>query len=406
MAEIPPLPRRRRRPTPVILDTDMNEDVDDAGALAVLHALADRGLAEILGITYCTSARWGVPAIKAIDRWYGRPDIPVGAFGRPGFLDEHADLSYIRFLAEAYGPGEDSAVPGGPEPAAAPARAEAAPGNSPEAAAAIVQAATAPGNNSEAASAIAQAATAPEAAPEAVGLLRRLLAGRGRADAVLVGIGPMPNLAALLDSGPDAVCPLPGADLVRRSVRSLVLMCGRIPEGIEYNLRQDPGAARLVLTGWPTPVVVCDGELGGSLQAGARFCREAPRGNPVRTAYLLHAVGLDWACYDQAAVLAAVTGTRYFRFSAPGRLEVDKEGSGRWTADPSGNHRYLEARFDPAELSRLIENLMLAPPRSGPPAPFLPESSDEELLERRKAALAAHFRSVLDEGLEELEGAE
>ena len=242
-------------------------------------------------------------------------------------------------------------------------------------------------------------------APAVVGLIRRLLADRGRADAVLVGIGPMPNLADLLDSGPDGASPLPGPDLVRRSVRSLVLMCGRIPEGIEYNLRQDPGAARRVLAGWPTPVVVCDGELGGSLRAGARFCREAPRGNPVRTAYFLHAVGLDWACYDQAAVLAAVTGTRYFRLSAPGRLEVDKEGSGRWRADPSGNHRYLEARFDAADLSRLIEDLMLAPPRSGPSAPFLPEASDEELLEHRKAALAAHFRSVLDKGLEELEGA-
>lgn len=357
---------------PVILDTDMNEDVDDAGALAVLHSLADRGLAEILGMTYCTSARWGVPAIKAIDRWYGRPDLPVGAFARSGFLDEHADLSYIRFLEEAYAPGEGVAAPGGPEPAAAPV----------------------------------QGGTASEAAPEAVGLIRRLLAGRGRADAVLVGIGPMPNLAALLDSGPDGTSPLSGPDLVRRSVRKLVLMCGRIPEGIEYNLRQDPGAARRVLAGWPTPVVICDGELGGSLQAGARFCREAPRGNPVRTAYLLHAVGLDWACYDQAAVLAAVTGIRYFRLSARGRLEVDREGSGRWTADPSGNHRYLEARFDAADLSRLVEDLMLAPPRSGAPAPFLPEASDEELLERRKAALAAHFRSVLDEGLEELEGAE
>ena len=357
---------------PVILDTDMNEDVDDAGALAMLHALADRGLAEILGITYCTSAPWGVPAIRAINRWYRRPDLPVGAFGRPGFLDEYANLSYIRFLAEAYGPGEGGAASGGPEAAAAPA----------------------------------QAGTALEPAPEAVSLIRRLLAGRGRADVVLVGIGPMPNLAALLDSGPDGTSPLPGPDLVRRSVRSLVLMCGRIPEGIEYNLRQDPGAARRVLSDWPGPVVICDGELGGSLQAGARFCRRAPRGNPVRTAYLLHAVGLDWACYDQAAVLAAVTGTRYFRLSAPCRLEVDKEGSGRWTADPSGNHRYLEARFPAADLSRLVEDLMLAPPRFGPPEPFLPSASDEELLERRKAALAAHFRAVLDEGLEELEGAE
>ena len=34
-------------PTPVILDTDIQGDVDDVGAVAVLHALAARGEAEI-----------------------------------------------------------------------------------------------------------------------------------------------------------------------------------------------------------------------------------------------------------------------------------------------------------------------------------------------------------------------
>ncbi len=35
-------------PVHVILDTDIGSDCDDAGALAVLHALADRGEVEIL----------------------------------------------------------------------------------------------------------------------------------------------------------------------------------------------------------------------------------------------------------------------------------------------------------------------------------------------------------------------
>jgi hypothetical protein len=354
LAEFPLLPAARRRPVPLILDTDMNEDVDDAGALAVMHALADRGLAEILALTYCTSAVWGVPAIQAINRWYGRPELAVGSFGRAGFIDEHADLSYIRFLAEAYQP----------------------------------------------------AGRGTDDAPEALALLRRTLAARATPDVVLVGIGPLPNLAALLDSGPDDASPLSGDELIRRSVRKLVLMAGRIPEGIEYNLRQDPGAARRVLESWPTPVVICDGQLGGSIQAGARFCRESQRGNPVRTAYWLHAVGLDWACYDQAAVLAAVTGARYFRHSAQGRLEVDKEGRGRWVPDQSGNQRYLKARYKAEALSELIEDLMLAPPRLKPLGSFMPAAADEELLELRKAALAAHFRAAIDESLEELEAAE
>src|SRR5438046_2179973 len=41
-------PRPAARPVKVIFDTDMDSDCDDVGALAVLHALADRGEAEIL----------------------------------------------------------------------------------------------------------------------------------------------------------------------------------------------------------------------------------------------------------------------------------------------------------------------------------------------------------------------
>src|SRR5690606_29052446 len=38
------------QPVRVIFDTDLGPDADDAGALALLHALADRGEAEILGV--------------------------------------------------------------------------------------------------------------------------------------------------------------------------------------------------------------------------------------------------------------------------------------------------------------------------------------------------------------------
>ena len=37
-------------PVPIIFDTDMDNECDDAGALAVLHALADEGEAEILAV--------------------------------------------------------------------------------------------------------------------------------------------------------------------------------------------------------------------------------------------------------------------------------------------------------------------------------------------------------------------
>ena len=41
-----------RAPPSVIFDTDMGSDCDDAGALAILHSLADAGEVRILGVIF------------------------------------------------------------------------------------------------------------------------------------------------------------------------------------------------------------------------------------------------------------------------------------------------------------------------------------------------------------------
>ena len=64
----------------IIFDTDMTGDCDDCGALAILHALADNGEAVILG---CIASYGGNPyvagCIDAINTYYGRGDLPIGA---------------------------------------------------------------------------------------------------------------------------------------------------------------------------------------------------------------------------------------------------------------------------------------------------------------------------------------
>ena len=64
---------------PIIFDTDIGTDVDDAGALAILHILADQGEAEILATMSANQNRWCAPAIDVINTPYGRPDIPIGS---------------------------------------------------------------------------------------------------------------------------------------------------------------------------------------------------------------------------------------------------------------------------------------------------------------------------------------
>ena len=71
----------------VIFETDMVGDPDDAGALALLHALADRGECEILAVMHNTSDPYTVGCLDAMNTFAGRPDIPTGAY--PGDDQRH-----------------------------------------------------------------------------------------------------------------------------------------------------------------------------------------------------------------------------------------------------------------------------------------------------------------------------
>src|SRR5579883_1622803 len=70
----PPSIFHGKAPVPVILDSDIGPDVDDAGATAILNAMADRGEARILAMCCCTSSEWGAPCLNAINTYYGRRD--------------------------------------------------------------------------------------------------------------------------------------------------------------------------------------------------------------------------------------------------------------------------------------------------------------------------------------------
>ena len=81
----------------VIFETDMSTDVDDVGALATLHALADSGEAEILAISFNEVHPRAANAICAINTWYNRGDIPIGIY--KGDLADPDESSYLDYLA-------------------------------------------------------------------------------------------------------------------------------------------------------------------------------------------------------------------------------------------------------------------------------------------------------------------
>lgn len=311
---------------PIIFDTDMAEDVDDVGALALLHALADRGEARILAVMVCSRNESVGPCVDAINTWYGRPEVPIG---------------YQRNLHRGYPK---------PDPSGTPSK-----------------------YAGEVAAAFPHALQRSSDAPEAALLYRKVLAAQPDHSVTVVSVGFLNNLRDLLDSGPDEASVLNGVDLVRRKVRQWVCMGGKFPEGRfaegngEYNVMYDTAASVRAIHDWPTPVVFSGFEIGVEIKTG-RGLRDLPEPNPVRLAYQ-HYTGLaDRESWDQTAVLYAVRGAgEMWRLSEPGLCFMHQRvphGHNEWIPTPSRSHRYLVRWQDPSKVARHIEDLMLAPPRA------------------------------------------
>src|SRR5579871_4322167 len=77
-ALLAPSPAAAAEPLRVIFDTDMGNDVDDALALAILHALESRGEAKLLAVTITKDNPYAAALVDVIDTFYGRDEIPIG----------------------------------------------------------------------------------------------------------------------------------------------------------------------------------------------------------------------------------------------------------------------------------------------------------------------------------------
>ncbi|NQT24808.1 PKD domain-containing protein [candidate division KSB1 bacterium] len=93
----------------IIYETDMCADVDDAGGLAILHAMANNGEVEILAVCFNEVHPDGVAAIDAMNTWYARGDIPVGIYR--GNLSNPDGSGYLGYVADFPHDLEDADAP-------------------------------------------------------------------------------------------------------------------------------------------------------------------------------------------------------------------------------------------------------------------------------------------------------
>jgi inosine-uridine nucleoside N-ribohydrolase len=288
------------KPVPVIFDTDIGNDVDDALALAMLHALESRGEARLLAVTITKDNKWAAPFVSLVNTFYGRSSIPIGVV-KGGKAPADSDM--IRVPCEKRRPDGAYVYPHE-----------------------IVDGAGAPG---------------------ALTVLRSVLAKEQDGSVVVIQVGFSTNLARLLDTAGDSVSALSGRELVSRKVRMLSCMAGAYPTGIpEYNVATDPDAARKLFAEWPTPIVASGFEVGFSILYPASSIErdfDYVADHPMAEAYRNYRkMPYDRPTWDLTSVLYAIRPDRgYFDLSPPGKIYVGDNSVTRFEPSDHGTHRYL-----------------------------------------------------------------
>lgn len=300
-------------PAALILDTDIATDCDDAGAIAVLHALVSAGEARIHSVVVNNKDPDSVGAVAALNAFYGRNTIPIGAY--PGDAIGATAGEFVRVLAA------DTARYG-------------------------------------------HTICTRADVPSSTEVYRRTLAGLPDGQAVIASIGHLNNLHDLLLSQADVHSPLSGPDLIRLKVAHVVVMGGDYPQGKEHNFfaRGSDAISAAVVAHWPTPILFSGFTLGQTLPTG-RGLTALPEEHPVRRAYALHpAKPLENGrpSWDQTAIIAAIRGPSVFWDLGPrGFNRIAADGSNRWETDPQGTHSYLIEKTSPEVVCAEIETLML-----------------------------------------------
>jgi inosine-uridine nucleoside N-ribohydrolase len=295
------VPAMAATPLHVIFDTDMGNDVDDALALAMLHAFASRGEMKLLAVTVSKDNPWAAEYVRMVDEYYGRGTIPVGIV-HDGKTQE--DGLYVKQVCELHHRHPNKA-----------------------------------------------------AVTDALPLLRKTLAGEQDGAVTLIQVGFSTNLARLIESKPDRYSSLSGMDLVKKKVRLLTVMAGNFAQSKpEYNVMTDVPAAQKLFASWPTDIYFSGFEVGMAiLYPASSIEHDFPVGNPVAEAYRSYAkMPYDRPTWDLTTVLYDLRPDRgYFDVSPPGNVVVAADGATTFQPNPQGKRYFL--KVNPVQAARVRE---------------------------------------------------
>lgn len=304
--------------TKLIFDTDLGGDVDDLGALAMLHHFVDNEECELLSIMCWSTEQYAVSAIDAVNRFYGHPDIPIGT--RKGDT-HHEAWCYSKPICDQFPHELDH-----------------------------------------------------KKAEDATILYRKILAEAADQSVVIITVGPLKNIENLLDSKGDDISSWSGKKLIKKKVKEFVVMGGQFPSGEnEWNFNGDmKGVTQSVIAQLKVPITFLGFELGQAIKTGEVF-NEMDKDTPLYVGALHFSNNAPWmeaqrtgniidnSTFDQTAVLYAVrggVGTFWERVEG-GRCVPDEKGGNTWEKKKRSKHSYLRLTKDTEEMAVLMEALML-----------------------------------------------
>ena len=288
----------------VIFDTDIDSDVDDVGALAMLLNMHNNKEIELTAVIVTSDDPYAPLCVSAICNFYGQSDIPIGFLQGQAELKNHS--RYTRQISEQFSPTL--------------------------------------ANHSE--------------AEDGTALYRRILSQSGNNSVTIITVGHLSSLMRLLQSEPDTFSPLSGKQLAERKVNRWLCMGGQYPSGKEANFyRPDPESTYYCLQNWHKPVVFCGWEIGNKVLSGGENIKTLiPEQHPVYQAYKLYNNFASRPSWDQLAVyLLSKNHKTFIEVVSGGRCEVNEIGENRWVEGKRSNHSYIRLKNEEDAAARAAE---------------------------------------------------
>ena len=302
-------------PTPVIFDTDMGPDYDDAGAIALLYAFADSNRIHVLATMASTKYEGVAGVLNVFNTYFKRPDMPIGI--PKSYAVEQRDWQHWTDTLLAKYPHQIK-------------------------------------TNRE--------------AEDAVALYRKLLSKQPDNSVTIITVGFLTNISNLLQSKPDTYSSLTGLELVKRKVKKLVSMAGKFPEGKEFNVFKDIEASQYAFAHFPKPVYFCGFEIGEQIKCGLPIVHnDAIQNDPVKDVFRISIpqAAEDSAgrkSWDEVTTLLAISDYAPYYNTKEGSVIVAGDGSNTWNAKGK-NQFYFVDKKSAATMQQKIDTLMMHQPR-------------------------------------------